>query len=58
MGGGRGEGPLTQVGDVGPAARRRHDALGAPARNVVVDLGAWDETKMEELTTRPYDSFP
>lgn len=31
---------LTQAGDVGPAARWRHDALGVPARNVVVNLGA------------------
>lgn len=34
-------GALAQAGDVGPAAWRRHDALGVPTRNVVVDLGAW-----------------
>lgn len=33
-------GPLTQAGDVGPAAWWRHDALGVPARNVVVNLSA------------------
>lgn len=33
-------GALTQAGDIGPAARRRHDALGVPARNVVVNLSA------------------
>lgn len=31
---------LTQASDVGPAARGCHDALGGPARNVVVNLSS------------------
>lgn len=33
-------GALTQAGDVGPATWWRHDALGVPAGNVVVNLSA------------------
>lgn len=31
---------LTQAGDVGPAAWWRHNALGVPAGNVVVNLSS------------------
>lgn len=34
------DGVLTQAGDVCPAAWRRHDALGIPARNVVINLSS------------------
>lgn len=31
---------LTQAGDVGPATWWRHDALGVPAGNVVINLSS------------------
>lgn len=33
-------GALTQAGDVGPATWWRHDALGVPAGNIVVNLSS------------------
>lgn len=39
------DGALTQAGDVGPAAWWRHDALGVPTRNVVVNLSTCERMR-------------
>lgn len=54
-----GGGPLTQAGDVGPAARRRHDALGVPAGDVVVGLSACDNHNKTTMnsTSSPLSSW-